>query len=359
VDIVLAGLVAGSKSGVPRYAATLARALDEVAGEFDGLRLELLTTPSGAAKVDARALRVSTPRLGGRALDRGAVRLVLEQLLLAAERADLVHFFDLSAPLLRPGQRFTTTLHDASIAYSFRRAQSYKRRLWPLALRRAERVVAVSRFSADEARRHFGTPEEKLTVVHSGPGFGVRAAATTPRYEPPFFLYVGNLHEGKNLPFLVRAFAASGAAGRLVLAGRPDRGIAAVRAEVERSPARHRIELVHDVGDGELEGLYRSATALVLPSRYEGFGFTPLEAMARGCPVLASDIPTIREVSGDGALLAPLDDEAAWADALSRLEHDPSLRVRLREQGERTVARYSWQATARALCRLFLDVGPR
>jgi glycosyltransferase involved in cell wall biosynthesis len=359
VDVLLAGLVAGGKSGVPRYASALARALDTVAGEFGDLRLRLLTTPSGAEVVDARTLGVSTPPLGGGALDRGPVRLVLEQLLLAAPRSDLVHFFDLSAPLLRPRLRFTTTLHDASIAYPFRRARTYKRRLWPLALRRAERVVAVSRFAADEARHHFGTPEEKLAVIHSGPGFGIRADAAAPRFEPPFFLYVGNLHEGKNLPFLVRAFAASSAQGRLVLAGRPDQGVEALHAEAAGSPARDRIAVVHDVGDPELEGLYRSATALVLPSRYEGFGFTPLEAMARGCPVLASDIPPIREVSADGALLAPLDDERAWAEALGRLERDEGLRDDLRERGTRTVARYSWDETARSLCRLFLELGPR
>jgi glycosyltransferase involved in cell wall biosynthesis len=359
MEVCLAGLVAGGKSGVPRYAATLARALDEVAGEFGELRLRLLTTPSGAEAVGAQTIDVSVPRLGASALDRGPVRLVLEQLLLAAPRAELVHFFDLSAPLLRPGLRFTTTIHDASVAYSFRRARTYKRHLWPLALRRAERVVAVSQFAADEAVRHFGTPAEKLTVIHSGPGFGSSGTIAAPRWDGPFFLYVGNLHESKNLPFLVRAFAASGTTGTLVLAGRPDQGIEQLREEVSRSPARDRVAIAEDVGDAELEGLYRSATALVLPSRYEGFGFTPLEAMARGCPVLASDIPPLREISGSGALLAPLDDEPAWSDALGRLESDEGLRVELRRKGELTVARYSWAETARALCRLLLEVGRR
>jgi glycosyltransferase involved in cell wall biosynthesis len=93
----------------------------------------------------------------------------------------------------------------------------------------------------------------------------------------------------------------------------------------------------------------------VLPSRYEGFGFTPLEAMARGCPVLASDIPPIREISSPGALLLPLDDEAAWAEAIRRVVAEDSLREELRVRGAQTVARYSWQTTARELCRLFLE----
>ena len=95
------------------------------------------------------------------------------------------------------------------------------------------------------------------------------------------------------------------------------------------------------------KGLYRGASALVLPSLYEGFGFTPLEAMSRGCPVVASDIPAVREVSGDGALLVPLE-EQAWTDALDRVAGDERLRDELRERGRTTVARYSWDETARA-----------
>ena len=114
--------------------------------------------------------------------------------------------------------------------------------------------------------------------------------------------------------------------------------------------------MIHDADDGELDRLYRGATALLLPSRYEGFGFTPLEAMARGCPVLASDIPRLREISGAGALLLPLDDEAAWADGDrarvaidGRRPRDDSAAAE-----RRPVARYSWPATARAAVRAVL-----
>jgi len=105
-----------------------------------------------------------------------------------------------------------------------------------------------------------------------------------------------------------------------------------------------------------IDALYRSATALLLPSRYEGFGFTPLEAMTRGCPVLASDIPPLREVSGEGAMLLPLDDEDAWADGIRRIVADASLRDDLRRRGADTAAHYSWERTARELCGLFLRV---
>jgi glycosyltransferase involved in cell wall biosynthesis len=107
-----------------------------------------------------------------------------------------------------------------------------------------------------------------------------------------------------------------------------------------------------------VDRLYRGASVLLLPSRYEGFGFTALEAMARECPVLASDIPALREVSGDGALLLPLDDRTAWSDSIRRVVTDPKTRDELRERGRATVGRYSWAATARNVCELFLRVSP-
>ena len=103
------------------------------------------------------------------------------------------------------------------------------------------------------------------------------------------------------------------------------------------------------MSDEELERLYRSAVALVLPSVYEGFGFTALEAMARDCPVLASDIPALREVSGSGALLLPPGDEGAWAAAMQRVVGDEAARAELRARGAETVARYSWDTTARGV----------
>ena len=196
-------------------------------------------------------------------------------------------------------------------------------------------------------------------MIHSGPGFAPPSAngAAVPPAEPPHFLYVGALAASKNLPFLIEAFDASDAEADLVLVGRPGQDFPEL-AEAARSARRAgRIRLVHDASDAELDRLYRSALALVHPSRYEGFGFTPLEAMARGCPVLASDIPAVREISGAGALLAPLDERDAWATDLTRLATDAALRDELRARGAETVARYSWSATARGLLELFRRVG--
>lgn len=311
--------------------------------------------------MSARNLEVH--RFGGRLeqVNRGPVRVPLEQMLVARGRADLVHFFDLSGPLLRPRRPFVTTMHDAGVVYGFRRIRhAYKRRLWPWALRRAAGIVAVSQFTKDEALAHFDVPEEKIRVIHSGPGLAAESGGESSRDDvgDPYLLYVGDLSTKKNVAFLVRAFDRADTGGRLVLAGRPADGHADLVEQIERSPKRARIEIRDGASDADLDGLYRGATALLHPSRYEGFGFTPLEAMARGCPVLATDIPAIREVSGAGARLLALDDEAAWAEAITAISTDEALRSELRERGESTAAAYSWTKAARELCELFLSLRP-
>ncbi|MBA2361882.1 MAG: glycosyltransferase family 4 protein, partial [Actinobacteria bacterium] len=296
--------------------------------------------------------------LGGRRAARGPLRLAVEHILARQVRADLLHFFDTTGPVLAPSRPFVTTAHDATIAYGFNPVRGgYKRRLYPWALRRATATVAVSAFARDEVVRHFGADLDRVHVIHSGPGLGPIGEAVVPSAtDSPFLLYVGNLAANKNLPFLIRAFGASTARARLVLAGRPGEGFSELEAELAASPRRDDVELRTGPSDAEVEGLYRSAIALVLPSLYEGFGFTPLEAMSRDCPVVASDIPAVREVSGPGALLVPLD-EQAWTAALQRVTEDEGLRTDLRRRGRETVGRYSWDETARGVCRLLLEAG--
>jgi glycosyltransferase involved in cell wall biosynthesis len=348
--IVLSGLLAAGYSGVPRYAARLITAMDEVAPRFPDLEVLLVTTPAGDARTDpsniaVRALR--RPRA-----DWGPARLVYEQLeAIRAGRADLVHYFDMIGPLLAPRIAFTATMHDAKVMRfpdSFSRAQrAYKRRLMPWVARRASAIVAISEVARREALAHLGADPARVRVVHSGPGLadGAPPAPRGPRMNRRYFLYVGQMSTTKNLPFLVEAFERAEVDAELVLAGRPAIGYPEVLRAIARSPARQRIRLVDDADDERLGDLYDGAIALVVPSTYEGFGFTPLEAMAKGCPVIASDIPAHREVAGDGALLRPLD-VPAWSASIRWAATDPHGLDDLRRRGRARVGRFSWEQTA-------------
>jgi glycosyltransferase involved in cell wall biosynthesis len=349
--VALIGLLAAGRSGVPRYTASLVRALDTVAHEFADLDLQLVATPAALDVVGAVELETT---IVGEALGNpsaGPRRLVAEQLAARAAHADLLHFFDLSGPLIAPRRPFVTTLHDASgTAGRGRLRFGYKRVVQPWALTHARAIVAVSAFSRDEAVARWGADPKRIMVVHSGPG--LEPNGRTPRDRGDFLLYVGDLSRHKNLQFLVDVVADAGVP--LVLAGRPGDGYAELAEHVAASTAE--VSVVAAPTDADVERLYGSAIATVLPSRYEGFGFTPLEAMARDCPVLASDIPAVREVSGDGALLLPLDDGAAWVAAVREVTTDEGARAALRARGRETVGRYSWERTARALCDVFRNV---
>jgi glycosyltransferase involved in cell wall biosynthesis len=273
-------------------------------------------------------------------------------LVVRRERADLFHYFDMTGPVLARDRLFVATIHDASFLHGFRPVHdAYKRHLYPWALAKAHAVVAVSRFAKEEAVLHFRVDAAKVVIVHSGPGLVRATTGAFPKRKDdrPYLLYVGNLGGNKNLTFLVRTFHRAELPVRLVLAGRPRGGVSELDAAIVSGPAADRIEVLTSVSDAELDALYRSAIALLLPSTYEGFGFTPLEAMARGCPVLMSDLPALREVSGSGAMLLPVSAEEPWVVAMRRVSEDESLRTELRARGTEAVSRFSWERTARGV----------
>ena len=362
VRVLLVGLIAGGNSGVPRYAATLARALDRAAPSRPELAMSLLTTVGGASRTQMKNIPVQLARWPFAEANDGPARIAGEQISCRTPPADLIHFFDLSGPVLAPRRPFVTTIHDAAIHHRFERGRvAHKRLLQPWAVRNATRAVAVSDFARDEAVAHFGADPAAIEVIHSGPGLGDSGSGGgEPPRGGPYLLYVGNLSAHKNLPLLIEAFDRSGCEGvRLVLVGSRGERFDEIEGAVDRAASHSRIEFRRDVTDGELEGLYRGAIALLLPSLYEGFGFTSLEAMARDCPVVASDIPAVREVSGEGAMLVPPRDRDAWAAAIRKVVSDEGLRDDLRQRGGELVKRYSWDTTAQRVCSLFMEVAAR
>ncbi|HEU4979410.1 MAG TPA: glycosyltransferase family 1 protein [Solirubrobacteraceae bacterium] len=241
--------------------------------------------------------------------------------------------------LLRVPQ--VVTVHD--LAFELmperfdRRYAAWARRAHRTAARRAAAVIAVSEATATAVRERWGVPAGRVVVAPHGPGQGLPRLArpSAPRH----WLYVGDGEPRKDLPTLLDAYAQHRArtpsALPLVLAG-------STRA------AAPGVEVVERPAPQALAELYAQAAALVHPALLEGFGLTPLEAMAAGTPVIAARAPGVEEVCGDAALLVAPGDARALADALDQLHADAWLQADLAARGAARARDFTWERSARA-----------
>lgn len=213
-------------------------------------------------------------------------------------------------------------------------------------LMKAKRIAAVSRLVADEAMRGFGVPRELIELVPNGvdeffsPGDGE---------EGDYILFVGTLEPRKGVDDLLAVWESlPEPRPRLVLAG--DEGWGNVRRASNVG-----IEVAGFVDRERLRALYRGARVFVYPSRREGFGIPPLEAMACGAPVIATRTGAIPEYGRDAALLVDPGDRQALRDALVRVLRDAPLRRDLRARGSERATHYRWDASAATMTQLLED----
>lgn len=256
------------------------------------------------------------------------------------------------APMLMVDGRWWKVLKRASAARRYRQSASA-----------AHHIITGAAVARDEIVARLGVPVAAVSVVpHAADEFrvgdhGQAADALLSRLgvSGPFLLAIGSRERRKNLPTLFRAMdqlVARGIQVPLVLCG----------ASVPSTAASPWLRRPGFVSDAELGGLYARAAALVVPSRYEGFGLPVLEALTAGGAVVCASASTLPEVAGDAALYFPPDDSAALADQLQRLLHDPAIGVALRTRGRARAEAYSWQRSARGTLAAFataLSTRPR
>ncbi len=232
----------------------------------------------------------------------------------------------------------------------------------PRSAHRARLVLTPSDQVGRSVVELLGVPEARVrTVPHGiepvGPRTPERDAAVDVvrrryRIDGPYFLLPGITHRHKNHVGLVQAFAlvlATRPEAHLVLAGGAGAAEGALLAEIERLGAGRRVHRLGRIPRADVDALLDGATALTFPSRFEGFGAPVLEAMARGCPVIASNAAALPEVLDGAGRLLPPDDLRGWADAMISLLDDPAERRRLAEAGRRRAGAYTWHRSAAAL----------
>ena len=233
-------------------------------------------------------------------------------------------------------------------------------------------VHTPSQYVAEEVVAELGVDRERVRAVHHGvpPLAGAEDEGRAPELPQGcgrYVLAVGTVEPRKDYPGLVAAFdeiAARDAEVALLIAGADGWGAARLTAAIEASPARSRIVRAGYLSPAALSGALRHAAVLAYPSRYEGFGFPPLQAMTAGVPVVATAAGAVPEVVGDAAVVVPPGDVEALASAISRvLAGGPEVdelvaRARLR------AGSFTWTACAEGLCALYRDAesarpGPR
>ncbi len=335
-------------TGVQRFAREMTRALDHriasgaVPHALKDVRWRLLAP--GKAVDDLGLKAISVERFGS-----GPGHLWEQGPLFWRSRRDTLIGFGGSGPVLHGDQ--VVVIHDVTL---FRHPASFGRgyrmfhgALGYLLTRRAK-IGTVSNFSRKELAEVFRVPSAGIDVIYNAtdhfaglqPDDGVIARLGLA--DTPFFLLVGTLKPNKNVEFAVRAFEALGGDHKLVVVGGTDPSVFRDIAPTSKGnlifPGR--------LTDEEIAALQRRAVAFVFPSLYEGFGIPPLEAMTQGCPVLAADIPPVREACGDAVrYFDPLKTETL-VEAMRTISADAPLRRYLTQAGHDNAKRFSWDGSA-------------
>lgn len=293
--------------------------------------------------------------------------------LIREKKIDVLHVPSYRRLLWRQPCATVATIHDLA-PFTLEKKYDWARMFYGRVVvkhlaRRQKQIIAISRNTAWDIDQYFGIPREKIEVVHNGidhetflPG-PAEAAKTfcAKRFDlrGPFFLYVARLeHPAKNHVRLIDAFnhfkAETKSNWQLALGGSDWNGAEEIHRAAGESPFASDIRFLGFVGAQELPELYRAAEIFVYPSLYEGFGMPPIEAMACGCPVIASSRGALGEVLGRAAEIIDPENSATIYTAMKKLSADEPLRGRLRHAGLIRSQNFHWQYAAAKTMEIYL-----
>ena len=345
--------IASPLHGIARYGWNLLNAYAADPGLF---RFHVILGPGPLPGLFDPPPHVTVERVG--VAPYGIAEQIRMPAVLARVRCDLNHTLTYTAPL---AQRHPLVLSIFDLIhlrypreYSRIHPLYYRHVVRPL-VRRARAVVTLSEASkrdlvsmlgADPERVHV-TPLAAETRFTPQPSEAIARVCTAHDLAPGYVLHLSNYRRHKNAEGVVRAFARlrkEGTRASLVLAGSPP---ASFRAWLRCEGLDEGVRVLGHVDDADLPALYAGARAFVFPSRCEGFGLPPLEAMACGTPVVVSNVSSLPEVVGDAGLLVDPEDEATIARAMADLLSSEALHADLSARGRAHAARFSWERVAR------------
>lgn len=282
--------------------------------------------------------------------------------ILRRHRIDLLHSPHFVLPLL--GSCTTVaTIHDVIYLackedLPSKTGRVYYRKMMTAAARKADRIITVSEFSKADIVRFLKVDPTRIEVIYSGVSPIFRKIKDQSRMDEvrrryginrDYIFYAGIYKPRKNHDGLLRAMQrliASGISTQLVIAGPMNEGLIPLKKLAAELGITEQVNFVGAISDADLTALYSGAQVYACPSIYEGFGFTVLEAMACGAPVVCSPATSLPEVAGEAAVYADPRSPEEFAQALTGVFSDDKLRARLIAAGYENCRRFSWQNAA-------------
>jgi len=293
------------------------------------------------------------------------------------QRVDLMHFPDFVTPIFYPG-KFIATIHDITPVFfpGPRQAKSrfYRftfRTIFKNTLRKAKKIITVSRYTKKDLIRRFKIKSDKIAVIHNGVSERFRVIDNrniinkikqTYNISKPFIFYVGQQVPHKNIHGLVKAFRRLVENKKLdielLIGGKPSSWYPELDRVLDSLPQeiRRRIFLPGFIPDKDLIALYNAASVFCLPSFYEGFGMSVLEAMKCGTTVVASNLTSIPEACGNAALYFDPNNIDEMIEKLHQGSTDERLRKDLRQKGFEQSEKFSWEKAARKVFEVYNEV---
>jgi glycosyltransferase involved in cell wall biosynthesis len=333
--------------GIPRYSNEIQKGIPEAT--FNNITCPGISNPHLGGILKGICLPIN----GFRRSVKGRIKHIASQ------------GYAFTAPFLRKGP-VLLTCHDL-IPWTY-----YKNRtpIWKAnvrSIRQIGHIIAISDYTKNELMVQLGIPEDRIHLIPNGVDhekFHPIPEPVRPAYLHPedrILLYVGLDERRKNLGVVLRAL-------RDLVREMPDVKLVKVGGlghssyreacikEIDRMGLAKHVIHTGTIADSELLALYNSADAFVFPSLCEGFGLPPLEAMACGCPVIASDRTAIPEVVGDTGILINPEDPQAWHDAMYKVLDEKATRENMKQKSLKRAAMFGWENCARKTLEIYREI---
>jgi glycosyltransferase involved in cell wall biosynthesis len=346
-------------TGVARYARETTLALDALVAErhplTEGLVLDLLVPRPIQDPLPLKALSVRLvpeyrrPRLP---------QLWVQAQLPRQVEGGLLSFCNLAPVVLKRQIVCIHDLHTMMVPESYGRLFRWVHRLvLPVVGRRAGRIATVSEFSRSRIAAYGVAPSGKVAVTYNGSDHVERwdesRSGLGRRPDWPYVFCLAQRQPYKNMDLIVRLASVLERMGLdLWIAGDVD----PARLFAGRTGRPENVRLLGRIGDDDLKAALAGALCFLFPSRIEGFGLPAIEAMAAGCPVVASTSPCLPEICGEAALYADPDDAGAWIERVRLLQEGKALRRRLVAAGRERASAYSWRRVAETYLELMASI---